>query len=164
MLRFAVEHDRAMTGDEVLTMALQNVIMLGVLSVATMPFGRAFARLESRMNLMRLRTGFGRRFAELDTRIQALERTTAERLESEPDATKEDLKDLEESGQQLDAELRALVDEVAASPDIDVNGLRTETAALLADAAKLGLPELLRQAGLPPTVRIGSTGSETAWT
>ncbi len=164
MLRFAVEHDRAMTGDEVLTMAIQNVIMLGVLSVATMPFGRSFARLEQRMNLMQLRTSYGRRFADLDGQIRQLEKTTAERLELNPDASEKDLADLNDTSKELDRQLQTLVDEVVADPAIDVTGLRTETAALFSDAARLSLVDLLRQAGLPDTVMIRPTGSEAAWT
>ena len=164
MLRFAVEEGRAMSSDEVLTMAVQNLIILGALSVATMPFGGAFARLEHRQTLGRLRMHFGRRFAKLDGEVRDLESRASARIEQQPEATKEQLADLEAEAVVLNERLTSLVEEVTAHPDIDVQRLRTETADLFGDVARLSLPDFLHQSGLSRAVQIRPTGSEATWT
>lgn len=162
-LRFYVETGDTMNLKQFAKMSAQNAIMLVGLSLGAKPFAPMLSKLEGLIAVSRFRSIYGERFARVNAERAELMRDTQQRLSENPQATAEQTADLQGRAENLDTQLRALVEEVVADPRVDTRALQRETAQLVAEVEAVSLPELFRQGGLDPSVDLRPSGSETAW-
>ncbi len=173
LIRFMYEQRRGMTLAEFGTMSVQNLAMLAGLSIAMKPFSGALEGIRARAAgagnagaeaLIRFRLRYGERYRALDSERTDLEGRLRERMRENPQATKDDLADIESQATDLDARLSRLVQDSIADPAVDVSALRTGLTEVTAQLETTPVPELLTGLGVEVTVDLRASGDPNTWT
>lgn len=152
-----------MSAAELGQMSLTNLVMLAGMVIGMKGAKLFLAPLERWTGLVRFRAIYGERFRAIDVERQALTTEALEAAEALPrveDSFTDPFTALRERGRQLDADLRALVEEVIADSSVNPQGMRTALAESFRRVAQTPVPELLRELGLDPELPLEVTGND----
>ena len=162
-IRGSIEAGHVLSGDEVLEMTKQNLIMMVGMGVAMKGFEPMMAHLEEASALSRFKRSYGGSFADIESARTALASQINETMRARPDVTSEALEGFRSQARELDQRLNFLVEQAMSDPTIDAKALRSEAAEIFRRIERTSLPEVLRLTGLDPSFEIMPTGRDGSW-
>jgi hypothetical protein len=163
-LHFRIEEGRWPTGDELVRMSAESLVMLAGIAVATRGFARYVQARQQLHALEALHQGYGSQLAEIDVARRRLTLEFRDELAAGRGDDQATIDRLRAEAEAIEVQLDELLAQIRADPAIGVEALRTAMADLAANQATIGGELLSRSLGLADQVSLRRSGGDNQYT